>query len=453
MPFAPIGVNGNWFPRVSQKGMRRMYQYKKKLIAVLTAVSCVLGTGANSEASLVQAKDTTGSGVVIAESLNVRAGAGVTFSQVKVNGKVVYLHKSDPVQILDEQNGFYKIQFYISGKKVSGYSSKAFIQASSDTSANKGKGTSKKNSTTDKKDEELLENDLPGAAATSQSQVTVSGINVPAKIVASALRVRSKASTTSKQVMVDKKPVSLVKGTSVSIRKQKIVKGNVWYYIRVKYEGKIVRGYVVSDYVQLKCTKPIAGKITTDSKLVVRNTPGVSDDYVMHNKTIVKLANNKKVKIKGEAVANCKKWLKISFTYKNKTREGYVLANRVLFYAEPTQVAENTEGTPSTDTTIENTTSVPNISSGGAVTGSAQNSVPAVVRSSVPLNVRVEAGTDKEKLIYHDIAVQLLDGKAITILDTKIFDGAIWYYVSFAYEDTILHGFVLGNYVDINSAG
>lgn len=429
-----------------------MYQYKKKLIAVLTAVSCVLGTGTSSGASLIHAKDTTGSGVVIAESLNVRSGAAVTFSQVKVNGKVVYLHKSDPVQILDEQNGFYKIQFYISGKKVSGYSSKAFIKASGDTSTNKGKGNSKKNSTTENTDEEILENALPGAA-TNQSTVTVSGIKVPAKITASALRVRSKASTTSKQVMVGKKPVSLVKGTSVSIRKQKIVNGNVWYYIRVKYEGQTVRGYVVSDYVQLKCTTPIAGKITTDSKLVVRNTPGVSDDYVMHNKTVVKLANNKKVKIKGEAVANCKKWLKVSFTYKNKTREGYVLANRVLFYVEPATATENTEGTSSTDTTKENTTPVPDISSGGAVTGSAQNSVPAVVRSNVPLNVRVEPGTDKDKVTYNETAVQLLDGKALTILDTKIFDGAIWYYVSFVYEDTILHGYVLGNYVDINSAG
>ena len=431
-----------------------MYQYKKKLIAILTAASCVLGTGAHTGDSLIHAKNITDSGVVIAESLNVRSGAGVTFSQVKVNGIVVYLHKSDPVQILDEQNGFYKIQFYISGKKVSGYSSKAFIQASGDTSTKKGTGTSKKNSATDTdKGEEIVEDTLPGTATTSQSPVTVSGIKVPAKITASALRVRSKASTTSKQVVVDKKPVSLVKGTSVSIRKQKIVNGNVWYYIRVKYDGQTVKGYVVSDYVQLKCTTPIDGKITTDSKLVVRNTPGVSNDYVMHKKTIVKLSNNKKVKIKGEAVANCKKWLKISFTYKNKTREGYVLANRVLFYTEPAKVTENTEETPSTDTTKENTTSLPDITSGGAVTGSAQNSVPAVVRSSVLLNVRVEAGTDKEKLIYHDVAVQLLDGKAITILDTKIFDNAIWYYVSFVYEDTILHGYVLGNYVDINSAG
>lgn len=431
-----------------------MYQYKKKLIAVLTAVSCVLGTGTNSEASLIHAKDTTDSGVVIAESLNVRSGAGATFSQVKVNGKVVYLHKSDPVQILDEQNGFYKIQFYISGKKVSGYSSKAFIQASGDTGTKKETGTSKKNSGTDTdKGEEILENTLPGTAATSQAPITVSGIKVPAKITASALRVRSKASTTSKQVMVDEKPVSLVKGTSVSIRKQKIVNGNVWYYIRVKYEGQTVRGYVVSDYVQLKCTTPIAGKITTDSKLVVRNTPGVSDDYVMHNKTIVKLANNKKVKIKGEAVANCKKWLKISFTYKNKTREGYVLSNRVLFYVDTPPATENAETPPSTDTTTETTTTVPETVSGGAATGNTQEGVPGIVRSDKALNVRVEPGTDKDKVTYNGTVVQLLDGKAVTIRDSKVFDGAIWYYVSFVYEDNILHGYVLGNYIDINSAG
>lgn len=430
-----------------------MYRYKRKLIAVLTAVSCVLGTGLNRGDTFIQAKNTTDSGVVTAESLNVRSGAGVTFDQVKVNGKVVYLHKSDPVQILEEQNGFYKIQFYISGKKVSGYSSKAFIQAAGDTSTKKGTGTSKKNSATDtNKSEEVVEDTLPGAAA-SQQNATVTGIKVPAKITASALRVRSKASTTSKQIMVEEKPVSLVKGTSVSIRKQRIVNGNVWYYIRFKYEGEYAKGYVLSDYVQLKYKTPIAGKITTDSKLVVRNTPGVSDDYVMHNKTIVKIANNKKVKIKGEAVANCKKWFKISFTYKNKTREGYVLANRVLFYAEPTPVADDTETKPATDTTTETTNTVPDTSSGGAVTGETQNSVPAVVRSSVPLNVRIEPGTDKDKVTYHDTAVQLLDGKSLTILDTKIFDGAIWYYVSFVYEDTILHGYVLGNYVDINSAG
>lgn len=415
-----------------------MYKHSKKCFAFLVLLVCTgLLVGRQEFFKKDMASAAAVRGVVTAESLNVRSGPGANYEQVKQNGKYVYLYKNDTVQILGEENNFYKVKFTYNGKSITGYSSKAFIKIAT--------------ATKEPETVSLPEDEVPGAAVTatpaptSTNTVTVTGLKVPAKVTASSLRVRTKASTTAKQLTEEEQGVTLKKGKTVSIRRQKIVKGVVWYYIRFKYNGKYLKGYVLSDYVQLKFSNAVKGKITTSAKMVVRNSAGVSDDYLMYNNAIVKLSNGKNVKIKGETTANCKKWFKISFTYKGKTMKGYVLANHVLFRA--TTVAPKTEQPTASDPSEVTTPSTE------PATPSAVAGVSGVVVSDKVLNVRVKPGTDKEKLTYNGTAVQLTNGKVITILDSTVYDGAVWYYVSFPYEDTTLKGYVLGTYIEINSAG
>jgi len=415
-----------------------MYKHRKKCFAFLVLLVCtglLMGRQEffkNDKVSVAAVR-----GVVTAESLNVRSGPGANYEQVKQDGKYVYLYKDDTVQISGEENNFYKVKFTYNGKSITGYSSKAFIKI---TTAAKEPET-----------ESLPEDEVPGAAVTatptpaSTNTVTVTGLKVPAKVTASSLRVRTKASTTAKQLTDEEQGVVLKKGKTVSIRRQKIVKGVVWYYIRFKYNGKYLKGYVLSDYVQLKFSDTVKGKITTSAKMVVRNSAGVSDDYLMYNNAIVKLANGKNVKIKEETTANCKKWFKISFTYKGKTMKGYVLANHVLFRATAT-TSKTEQSTASEPSEVTTPTSEP-------ATPSAVAGVSGVVVSDKVLNVRVKPGTDKEKVTYNGTVVQLTNGKVVTILDSTVYDGAVWYYVSFSYEDTTLKGYVLGTYIEINSAG
>lgn len=427
-----------------------MYKHSKKCFAFLVLLVCVgllIGEQEFLKNDVVGVAATRG--VVTAESLNVRSGPGVNYEQVKQDGKYVYLYKNDTVQIVGEENNFYKVKFTYNGKSITGYSSKAFIKIATATK----EPESQKEQTIP-----LPEDEVPGAAVTSTptptptsentDPVTVTGLKIPAKITASSLWVRTKASATAKKLTYEEKSVALKKGKTVSIRRQKLVKGIVWYYIRFKYNGNYLKGYVLSDYVQLKFTDTVKGKMNTSTKIVVRNSAGVSDDYLMYNNAIVKLSNGKNVKIKGETTANCKKWFKISFTYKGKTMRGYVLANHVLFRA--TDTSTNTQDTQQPTAPEPSETTAPNTVS---ATPSAVAGISGVVVSDKVLNVRVKPGTDKEKLTYNGIAVQLTNGKVVTILDSMVYDDAVWYYVSFTYENTTLKGYVLGTYIEINSAG
>ncbi len=430
------------------KGWSKMYKHSKKCFAFLVLLVCtglLIGKSEFFKKDVVNAATTKG--VVTAESLNVRSGPGASYEQVKQDGKYVYLYKDDTVQILGEENNFYKVKFTYNEKKVTGYSSKSFIKVVT--------ATKEPEAQTDDT-VSLPEEEVPGAAVTatptptpaSTDTVTVTGVKIPAKVTASSLRVRTKASATAKQLTYEEKGVALKKGKTVSIRRQKIVKGVVWYYIRFKYNGTYLKGYVLSDYVQLKFTSTVKGKITTNAKMVVRNSAGVSDDYLMYNNAIVKLSNGKNVKIKGETTANCKKWFKISFSYKGKTMKGYVLANHVLFRA--TTTSTNTQNTEQTTTPDSSEVTTP---SAVTATSSAVSGVSGVVVSDKVLNVRVKPGTDKDKVTYNGEVVQLTNGKVVTILESMVYDGAVWYYVSFTYEDTVLNGYVLGTYIEINSAG
>lgn len=122
--------------------------------------------------------------------------------------------------------------------------------------------------------------------------------------------------------------VTLSDNTEVTI----LGKNKKWYRIRVKYNGKKVKGYVHSKYLSVfngqVCTE-IRG-VVSPSAVMVRTQPVKSGSVLKYDDTSVKLSKKTKVKILSESLTYGVKYYKISFNYKNKKMTGYVQAKSVV---------------------------------------------------------------------------------------------------------------------------
>ena len=455
--------------------MRRMSRKGKAAVFVALLMLCIgMFLGMNTDVmNLFQVEAATTKGVVTVSSLNVRKGPGTEYDLVTQDGKAVYLFQDDQVKILDEQNNFYKVRFTYNKKTVNGYSSKAYIKlilsatptvkptatpkktAKPKTTTKPkatAKATSKPKTTTKPKatsapSEVIIEDDVVPNSGVKTNTKTVKGLKLSGKVTASALRVRTKPSTSADELVYKNKKVRLYKGDKVTIQQQKIIKGVVWYYVQFTFEKKTLKGYVLSDYIKLTFAESVKGKIYSTSKVYVRNTAGVSDDYLLYEDKKVSLKDGKAVKVIKEANANSKKWLRISFSYDGETLKGYVLANLVAFQATPATPTPSPTvkptATPKTTTkpkataTVKPTTS-PDNTNGSRVKGEVNNG---------PLKVRVGAGTDCDRLIYNGEYVNLPIGHSVDIIKEVAGETEDWYYVEFSYNDIDMKGYVMAQYV------
>lgn len=157
-------------------------------------------------------------------------------------------------------------------------------------------------------------------------------------VVSSALNVRSGAGTT--YGIID----TLSNGAKVTILQTQ----NGWYQVSYKKaDGTSATGYVSSSYVALDSAatptptqaststpqtvvsyrtettyQPISVAAATSKKVKVYKKAG--GNYLKVSKKTVQLAKKKKVTIVGETLKKNKKWFKVKFTYKKKTRTGYI---------------------------------------------------------------------------------------------------------------------------------
>ena len=122
--------------------------------------------------------------------------------------------------------------------------------------------------------------------------------------------------------------VTLSDNTEVTI----LGKNKKWYRIRVKYNGKKVKGYVHSKYLTVfngqVCTE-IRG-VVSPSAVMVRTQPVKSGSVLKYENAMVKLSKKTKVKILSESLTYGVKYYKISFKYKKKKMTGYVQAKSVV---------------------------------------------------------------------------------------------------------------------------
>ena len=430
--------------------MKRMSRRSKAAFAVLF-VFCMglfLWTKAGID-DFFNAEAAMPKGVVTVYSLNVRTGPGTQYDSVTQNGMSVYLFKDDVVKIMGESNNFYKVQFTYNKKTLTGYSSKAYIKVSqASTATPKVTATVAPKATATPSTIIIDDNSIPGAAVTSSTK-TVTGLAYTGKVTASALRVRTSASTTAAELVYNNKNVRLYKGDKVTIARQKIVKGVVWYYVKFTFEKKTVKGFVLSDYIKLTFAETVKGKIYSNVKVYVRNTAGVTNDYLLQDNKKVYLKDGKSVKVLKEANANSKKWLRISFTYNGETLKGYVLANLVAF-----QAVQTTTPSPSPSPTVK-PTATPKVTPKPTNTITPTPKVTATVKPTVskgevnngPLNVRLGAGKDYDRLIYNGEYISLPIGHTVQIVEEITGNTENWYYVEFSYNGIEMKGYVMAQYV------
>ncbi|MBQ3600177.1 MAG: hypothetical protein II992_03110 [Lachnospiraceae bacterium] len=476
---------------------------RKKVVLVALSLLCmIVFWGARfgiDDTFLVEAAGTKG--IVTVSSLNVRTGPGTEYGLVLVDGENVFLYKNDEVKITDEENNFYKVKFTHNDETVTGYSCKSYIKLVFQDSDSEGNNEDDAQEPTPKPTQKptkepqstgsdiiIIDGDTVPGATVKQETKTVKGLKIKAKVTASALRVRTKASVTSEQLTLEDEKISIPKGKKITILRQKVVNGVVWYYVRFAHEDLKLKGYVLSDYVTLTFEDTVKGKISSKINVNVRSTAGVSNDFLIVDDKIVSIKNNKSVKILKEAKANSKKWFKISFTYKGERRKGYILANLVLFKPDeqeegveatvaPSQSVEPTASPIPTQTVEPTTTLEPMESVEPTNTVEPAGSVeptqtvepsetpeitvtpsPTMVVEVMngegevnqgPLNVRTGPGKEYDNVMYNGVPIKLQVGTKVNIRQKIIDDSTLWYYIVFDYEEVELSGFVMGQYITV----
>lgn len=162
-------------------------------------------------------------------------------------------------------------------------------------------------------------------------------------VTADSLNVRSGAGTKYEVL------TTISKGTVVTIQETVAVSSSdKWYKIPVTVNGKTVTGYVSATYVAIEKTsqptttpntgasppktvttyryettyKAISVPARTLTQTKVYAKAGGARKVIAKKK--ITLSKKKAVKLTGEKTVKGKKWFKISFSYKKKTRTGYV---------------------------------------------------------------------------------------------------------------------------------
>lgn len=216
-------------------------------------------------------------GVVTANSLNVRKGAGMNYALLKYNNANVYLKKNTVVNITAENATWYKIIFSYSNSKnlLTGYVKKEYVKIKLPSLVYKG------------------------------------------KVKASVLNVRKSYSTSASILMHGKVKMQLKKNHVIDIIKS----ANGWYGVSFSYKGVTKKGYVLDDYV----TKMTYPAVMTTSNVYVRKGADTSCAVVTVDKKNIKLSKNTKATILGIAG----KWYYIQFKMNNKIVKGYVYSSYV----------------------------------------------------------------------------------------------------------------------------
>ena len=332
-------------------------------------------------------------GVVTANSLNVRKGASTNYALLKYGKNNVYLKKNTVVNITSENATWYKVTFSYSNSKnlLTGYVKKQYVKIKLPTLYYKG------------------------------------------TVTANLLNVRKSYSTSADILMDGKKKIQLKKNQVVNIIKN--TKG--WYNIAFTYNGKTKKGYVLDNYV----TKNTFSGVITTNNVYLRSGADTSCSVVKVNNKNVTLSKNAKITVLGVA----SKWYYIQLKVSGKTVKGYVYGT----YVKNVVVNKST----ATPTPIE--TPTPTVKPTPAekpTTGSAQTSDKVTdqlgTTIATVLNVRIGPSTANAILESNGKEVKLLNGTIVNILDEK----GDWYYISFVYNGKTLKGYVAQKYVKVKGA-
>ena len=263
-----VGTSGNWYKIKYGNGCGYV---SKDYVTLNSSSNSNTGSTNNTPAT-----STTKGTVKVSDSLNVRSGAGTSYSVVGS------LKNGTSVEIIETSGNWYKIKY---GNGY-GYVSKDYVTLNSSSNSNTG-NTSNSGST----------NNTP---ATSTTKGTVK--------VSDSLNVRSGAGTSYSVIG------SLKNGTSVEIVE---TSGN-WY--KIKYGNGY--GYVSKDYITLQ-NRSIAENTITKEGTVVTVALKVRESNNFDSNVIGTIAMGQKVSV----IEDDNEWGKISY----KGIDGYILNEYIDF--------------------------------------------------------------------------------------------------------------------------
>lgn len=253
-------------------------------------------------------------------------------------------------------------------------------------------------------------------------------------VKATTLYVRSGPSTTADKIVVNGTNVYVSKGETVNILEEK----DGWYYISLEFNGKAIKGYILSDYVDVAMAAtpkptvkptatpkptikptatPIPGNTTavpvrkevelkatvTAATLNVRSGPGTN-----YSK-IAGLIKGNQVTVLCEEMVDTTKWYGVSFKTGGVTKAGYVSSIYVK------------------------------LSFTASIKGKV--SISKLKVHTAALNKSTYVKDDKGSIIY------LKEDKAVTILDEITVSDEKWFKISFTVSEKKKEGYVLANQI------
>lgn len=268
---------------------------------------------------------------------------------------------------------------------------------------------------------------------------------------------------------------SLDAGQDLSVGKsKKDANGNVWYKVTFTKDEKKVKGYVISNYIEIAETEQagdnaqttVGGEVatqttqaegdqvapeqtsasqttaTTTQKGTINGTNVNIRKSAVSGSVIAKLSSKKSVTIKKEKKAkDGNVWYYISFKLDGKTKKGWVRSDFVKWKEAATQTpapqTTEAEQTTAEQTTAEQTPSQPT-SDTKATTKTKKGTMKAD-------NVRMRKSPVSGKVIC-----QLKKGTSVTIKSSKKgSDGKKWYKITAKYNGKKKTGYVRSDFVKV----
>lgn len=379
---------------------------------------------------------TTQKGICTAGTLMIRKGAGTSYDKVTVNGTEVYLTNGQSVDIIESQNGWYKIKAVFSGTTVEGYSSADYIKvvSTTPTPTAAAKPTTAPTAT-------------PKQATASTTTTTGYELKQAAKVTSSTLNVRETAGTSGKKL------TTLSKNAAVTIIGQTKSGSEIWYKITTKVSGKWVTGYVLSDYVKITVGSGFYANILQNGLTPV-TTAGGTKNLKLSDGTVWKVSKGV-IWVSDEVIINGKKWFRIGKNISGTVFRGYITADKlellgkkIAVAATPTPTATPKPTATQAPTATPKPTATPTPIPPVTLTtnrGSVANANSLVIRSTAGYSgdvVSDNSGT----------AVLLSEGHALNLLSATRLDGVIWYEISFTYRSVEYNGYINEKYVTLSEA-
>lgn len=245
-------------------------------------------------------------GIVTAGTLNVRVGAGVEHAILQQDGKNVTLSNGFRVTITETLSGWYKVSFTLNGVSLSGYVSADYI-------AIEAAGTPSPQAT---------QTPAVKPQVVYRTETSYKPISVAARISKTAPLYKKNGKTRYK---VAKKKIYLAKKKKITIQGEKNISGKKWFKISFTYKKKKRAAYVRNTYVKMTLKKAANAKIFNVKKSVkVRKKKGNKAAYKKSGGKIIRIAKGSAVSITRDVLEKKTKWYKISYSYKGKTKTGYV---------------------------------------------------------------------------------------------------------------------------------